>query len=332
MPFLGGEELKKVYRQAKAEKYGFTASNIAEPNVLIGLLDGAKTKNSDIVLQLSQSAAKFAGNGNPNTGLKSIGNYISALAEDYKIGVFLNMDHLKPNNMGFIKTCIESEIPSSIMIDASKKSFEENIRISRKVKDMVVDRDKDILIEAELGKIKGVEDEVKSEKAFYTNPDEAVEFVEKTNCDLLAISIGTQHGVSKGKDIELKPDIARDINKTLMENGIDIPLVLHGSSGLLSDQIKELIQYGICKINKDTRYQYEYARTAFDFYQEHANSILPSKGVRDDREGFFSDTDWSPNKSHFDPRVVSVEIRNRIAEVMEELTEQTGSAGKSIYK
>lgn len=332
MTFKGGSELKKVYEKAKKEGHGFIASNFAEPNILMGLLEGSSEKNSDLVTQLSQSASKFAGNGSDIAGIKAMGNYIETLAEGYEIGVFLNMDHLKIENMDFLEACIESDMPSSIMIDASKKPFEENVEASRKVKDMVLEREKDILIEAELGKIKGIEDEVESSEAFYTDPEEAVEFVERTKCDLLAISIGTQHGVSKGKEIELRPDIAKEVNEALHEHGIDIPLVLHGASGLLPEQLKEVLKYGICKLNKDTRYQYEYARTAFDFYQKHGDSIIPPEGVKDDREGFFSDSDWSPNKSNFDPRVVSREIRERIAEIIADLTEQTGSAGKSLYK
>lgn len=332
LTFKGGEELRKVYEKAKREGYGFIASNVAEPNILMGLLEGSSEKNSDLVTQLSHSASSFAGNGNDVAGLKAMGNYIEVLAEDYDIGVFLNMDHLKPDNMDFIEACIDLDIPSSIMIDASKKPFDENVKFSKKVKEMVIERDRDILIEAELGKIKGVEDEVSSEEAFYTDPEEAVEFVEKTKCDLLAISIGTQHGVSKGKDIELRPDIAKEVDEALKDHGIDIPLVLHGSSGLLAEQMREVLQYGICKLNKDTRYQYEYGRTALDFYEEHEGSILPPEGVKDDREGFFSDTEWSPNKSHFDPRVVSREIRQRIAEVVGDLIELTGSSEKSLYK
>ncbi|KXB07042.1 fructose-bisphosphate aldolase [candidate division MSBL1 archaeon SCGC-AAA382C18] len=332
MPYKKGDDLRKVYQKAKSENYGFIASNIAEPNILIGLLEGSDRKNSDLVTQLSSSAAEFAGGGDPVAGLKAIGTYIETLSQNYDIGVFLNMDHLKPENMDFIEKCIELGIPSSIMIDASKKSFEENIEISKKVKEIVKEKGKNILIEAELGKIKGVENDVQSSEAFYTDPEEAVEFAKRSKCDLLAISIGTQHGVSKGRNIELRPDIARDVDKKLMENDIDIPLVLHGSSGLLPEQEKEVIKYGICKFNKDTRYQYEYARTASDYYKKHTDSIHPPEGVEDDRAGFFSDTDWSPNKSHFDPRVVSGEIRVRIADVIAELTEHVGSANKSLYK
>ncbi|MFB6290728.1 MAG: class II fructose-bisphosphate aldolase [Candidatus Bipolaricaulia bacterium] len=330
MPFLTGSELEKVYERAKESGYGFIASNIAEPNILIGLLRAARERNSDLVLQLSNGASKFAGNGDPVRGLRVMSNYIEELADNYDFGVFLNMDHLKQSNMGLIKAAVDEQLASSIMIDASKESFEENVRITKEVVDYA--EGSGVLIEGELGKIKGVEDEeTASAEAFYTDPDEAVEYVKRTGIDLLAVSVGTQHGVSKGKDIELKVDLVKEISETLAEKGYDIPLVLHGSSGLVEEQLVQVLDHGVCKLNKDTRYQYEYARTALDYYLEHKDSILPPEGVKDDREGFFSDTDWSPVKSDFDPRVVSRVIRDRIQETAEELFEQAGSVEKSLY-
>ncbi|MBS3736068.1 MAG: class II fructose-bisphosphate aldolase [Candidatus Bipolaricaulota bacterium] len=330
MPFLTGSELEKVYAQAKKSGYGFIASNIAEPNTLIGVLRAARDKNSDLVLQLSNSASKFAGDGDPITGLRTMSNYIEELAENYDIGVFLNMDHLKESNMELIKAAIDEKLASSIMIDASKESFDDNVRITREVVEYA--EGSGILIEGELGKIKGVEDEeTASAEAFYTDPDEAVEYVKRTGIDLLAVSVGTQHGVSKGKDIELRVDLVEEINETLAGEGYDVPLVLHGSSGLVEEQLVQVLDYGVCKLNKDTRYQYEYARTALDFYLEHKDSVLPPEGVKDDREGFFSDIDWSPVKSDFDPRVVSRVIRDRIKETAGNLFEQAGSVDKSLY-
>lgn len=330
MPFLTGSELEKVYGQAKKSGYGFIASNIAEPNTLIGVLRAAQEKNSDLVLQLSNSASKFAGDGDPITGLRAMSNYIEELAENYDIGVFLNMDHLKEPNMELIKAAIDEKLASSIMIDASKESFDDNVRITREVVEYA--EGSGILIEGELGKIKGVEDEeTASAEAFYTDPEEAVEYVKRTGIDLLAVSVGTQHGVSKGKDIELRVDLVKEINETLGRAGYDVPLVLHGSSGLVEEQLVQVLDYGVCKLNKDTRYQYEYARTALDFYLEHKDSVLPPEGVKDDREGFFSDTDWSPVKSDFDPRVVSRVIRDRIQETAGSLFEQAGSVDKSLY-
>lgn len=330
MPFLTGTELEKVYGEAKKSGYGFIASNIAEPNILIGLLRAAQEKNSDLVLQLSNSASKFAGDGDPIRGLRAMSNYIDELAANCDFGVFLNMDHLKEPNMELIKAAVDEKLASSIMIDASKESFDDNVRITREVVDYA--EGSGILIEGELGKIKGVEDEeTASAEAFYTDPEEAVEYVKRTGIDLLAVSVGTQHGVSKGKDIELRVDLVEEISETLAEEGYDIPLVLHGSSGLVEEQLVQVLDYGVCKLNKDTRYQYEYARAALDFYLEHKDSVLPPEGVKDEGEGFFSDTDWSPVKSDFDPRVVSRKIRERIKKTAENLFEQAGSVNKSLY-
>ncbi len=330
MPFMDGFELDRVYEEAKKGGYGFMASNIVEPNVLIGLLEASKEKESDLVLQMSSGAAKFAGGGHPIQGLRTMSNYIKALAEDYKIGVFLNLDHFKEKEIDLIKIAIDEGLVSSIMIDASKEAFDENVRITHEVVRLA--EAKGILIEGELGKIKGVEDEeTASDEAFYTNPDEAVEFVERTNIDLLAISIGTQHGVSKGKSIELRTDLAQKINNALIEADKELPLVLHGSSGLLEAQIKEILKYGICKLNKDTSYQYEYSRTALEYYLDHKDSILPPEGVPDDRDSFFSESDWSPVKVDFDPRVVSKLIRERIKKTASMLIDQAGSGGKSLY-
>jgi fructose-bisphosphate aldolase class II len=329
VPFYGGDELGEVYGDALDEGFGLVASNVAEPNIMMGLMEGAESVDSDLLCQLSAGACRFAGDGDAVAGLKTMGNYIEVIAENHDIGVFLNMDH--QTDMEFIEAQIDLGIPSSIMIDASHEPFDENVARSRQVVEMIDDAGADILVEAELGRIKGAEDEIVSEEAFYTDPEEAVEFVERTGCDLLAISVGTQHGVAKGKDLELRPDIARDITETLRDHGLDTPLVLHGSSGLLPEQVEEMMQYGICKMNKDTRYQYEYTRTAYDYYHDHRDAIVPPADVSDDREGFFSDTDWSPNKDHFDPRVAGRKIRARIADVHADLAELSGSAGRSKF-
>lgn len=330
MPFLDGNYLKDVYSRARKKEYGFIASNIAEPNILMGLLDAYREANSDLVLQISSSASRFAGNGDEKSGLRAMSQYIKILAENYDIGVFLNLDHFKKKNIELIRIALEENLTSSIMIDASKESFAENVKITREVVKMA--EDKPVLIEGELGKIKGVEDEeTASDESFYTDPDEAVEFVRKTGVDLLAISVGTQHGVSKGKDIKLKVDLADKINQTLLRAGLKVPLVLHGTSGLMENQIKEILKHGVCKLNKDTRYQYEYARTALDFYMKHKKSIVPPEDVKDDRDGFFSDAQWSPDKSDFDPRVVSGKIRERIKEVALLLIKQAGSGGQSEF-
>jgi len=329
MTFHGGSDLATVYDDALNEGFGLIASNIAEPNTMIGLIEGAARVDSDLLLQMSNGACSFAGNGDPIAGLKTVGNYIDLIADQYDIGVFLNMDH--QTDLDTIDQQIDLEIPSSIMIDASHESFEENISRSKQVVDRIEEDGADILVEAELGKIKGVEDEIVAEKAFYTDPEQAVEFVDRTGCDLLAISVGTQHGVAKGKDIELRPDLTEEIRLALRDHGLDTPLVLHGSSGVQPDQLQEMLTHGICKVNKDTRYQYEYTRTAFDLYREEADEIVPPEGIEDHRDTFFNDVEWAPNKDRFDPRVAGRNIRERIADVYDDLATVAGSAGRSKF-
>ncbi|PSQ33483.1 fructose-bisphosphate aldolase [Halobacteriales archaeon SW_10_68_16] len=329
MTFYGGTELASVYEEALDEGFGLVASNVAEPNVMIGLLQGAAQADSDLLLQMSNGACTFAGNGDPIAGLQAMGTYIDLLAAQYDVGVFLNMDH--QTDLDTIRRQVELGIPSSIMIDASHEPFEENVARSRDVVEMTEEADGDILVEAELGKIKGVEDEIVAEEAFYTDPEQAVEFVDRTGCDLLAISVGTQHGVAKGRDLELRPDLAADIRAALRDHGLDTPLVLHGSSGVQPDQLRAMLEHGICKVNKDTRYQYEYTRTAYDRYRAHGDEIVPPEGVDGDRETFFNDVEWSPNKDYFDPRVAGRSIRDRIADVYADLAEAAGSAGRSQF-
>jgi len=329
MPFKGGTELREVYRRAKEGGYALVASNIAEPNILIGLLEGFQQRRSDLVLQISYSAAKFAGAGEALSGLRALSCYIRELAQNYGIGVFLNLDHMTKEQMDFLTAAVAEEIPSSIMIDASKEPFEENVRISHEVVELA--HRKGILVEGELGMIKGAEDELVSSEAFYTDPDEAVEFVARTGVDLLAISIGTEHGVSKGRELELRLEIAAAVDRALEERGFKIPLVLHGTSGLTAEQVRQVIQYGVCKLNKDTHYQYEYARAAHDFYLAHSQEIVPPQGIEVGAEDIFGAYGWSPVKGVFDPRVVSRKIRERIKATAMALIDQSGSAGKSLY-
>jgi len=329
VPFYGGSELASVYEDALSEGFGLVASNVAEPNVLVGLMEGASQAESDLLVQLSNGACTFAGNGDPIAGLRVMGTYLEVIAEQYDVGVFLNMDH--QTDLDVVQRQVELDIPSSIMIDASHEPFEENVEESRRVVEMVEEADADILVEAELGTIKGVEDEIVAEEAFYTDPEQAVEFVDRTGCDLLAISVGTQHGVAKGKDLELRPDLAGEIRTALHDHGLDTPLVLHGSSGVQPDQLRQMIEQGVCKVNKDTRFQYEYTRTAFDLYRSHTDDIVPPAETNGDRDAFFNDVPWSPDKDAFDPRVAGRQIRERIAEVYADLADASGSAGRSEY-
>jgi len=330
MTFHRGGRLRSVYDRARAEEFGFFASNLTTPEILVGLLRGAERTGSDLVVQLKRDTAEHVGDGDPAAGVSIIGEYLRSIGGNADVGVFCNVDHLRPDEREFLDVCLEAGIPASVMIDASDRSFEENVRITSEVRERVDRADGDVLLEAELGTIEGVEGGVETTEAFYTDPEEAVEFVERTGCDLLAVSIGTEHGVSAGRDLDLRPGLAADIDRALREHGFDVPLVVHGASGLEDDQIRELLSTGVCKFNKNTRYQYEYARTAHDYYAAHRDAIIPPEGVIDDREGFFADAEWEPRKAVFTPPAVIEEIRERLADVMADLTRLTGSAGRSL--
>jgi fructose-bisphosphate aldolase class II len=331
MPYASGPELSEAYARARRGGYGFVASNVTETNIMRGLIEGAERASSDLVVQVKRDSAAFAGRGNPETGLEILGRTVEALGRDADVGVFLNVDHVPADDRAFLEAAVESGIPSSLMIDASHDPFEENVERTREAVELVDAHDAAMLVEAELGVIKGMESGVETTEAYYTDPEEAVEFVDRTGCDLLAISIGTEHGVSKGRDLELRPGVARAVGDALADHGLDVPLVVHGASGLSDAQVRDLLSTGVCKLNKNTRYQYEFARTACDFYHEHESAIVPPAGVDDDRQGFFADAEWAPDKSVFRAHRVCTEISERIADVMVEVAELSGSAGESQF-
>ena len=329
MPFFGGTELHDVYQTAHAGGYGMVASNVTHPELLYGLLDGAARSKTDLVLQVKRDTLEYLGNGDVATGLAIVGDLLDRLAP--AVGVFLNVDHIRADDTELRGVAIDSDVPSSIMIDASHLPFEQNVETTNAVVETVRSRDGTTLVEAELGRIAGTESGTITGEAAHTDPAEAVSFVEQTGCDLLAISIGTQHGVAAGRDPELRIDRARYIDEALQRAGHDVPLVVHGSSGLTAADVAALLETGVCKLNTNTRYQYEYARTACEFYHDHATEIVPPASVADDRETLFAAASWQPDKAIFDPRVVGRQLREDIGSVYEELATVAGSRGRSHW-
>lgn len=331
MPYLGGRELGRVYRRAQAEQFALVANNFAEPNILLGILAAHEAARSDLLLQVTTGAAKFAGGGRPLAGLRSLVRYVQALAADATIGVFVNLDHVTPDGIDtFIRPALAEGLCASVMIDASALPLAENIRVTRAVVELA--QPYGVLVEGELGVIKGVEDHIAADEALYTDPDEAQVFVAETGVDLLAIAVGTEHGVSTGRELTLRPELARAIRDRLSSAGLARPLVLHGASGLSAEQVRTLVQAGVCKVNKDTTYQYVYARAAANFFQEHHGEILPPPGIAFDPVTFESAGGrWRPNKKLFDPRVLGRQIQDAIRSVAGEMIAQVGSGGKSLY-
>ncbi|MCU4744013.1 class II fructose-bisphosphate aldolase [Natronoglomus mannanivorans] len=336
MPYCHGDDLERAYRHARDGGYGFFASNVVQFDILVGLLRGADRVESDLVVQINEETAEFYGDGDPRAGLRAFGSYLQELAASKEVGVFCNIDHVRPDDEDedeeFLRACVQSGIPSSVMVDASAEPFEANVERTRDAVELVSEAEQEILVEAELGRVAGEEGgvETTADDAFYTDPERAVEFVDRTGCDLLAISVGTQHGVASDRKLDVRPDVARSVDDALRDHGLEVPLVVHGSSGLTDEQVRAFVDAGVRKFNKNTRYQYEYTRTAFDYYRNHEDSIVPPDDVTG-RETLYSEADWSPEKAHFHPSVAAEEVRTRLADVMAELAELTGSAGQSGY-
>ncbi len=248
---------KYVLEKAKQGKYAVGAFNFSNLEQLKAILNAANKKNSDVIVQVSSSAIKYM-------GLDVIVPMVTALSKDLNIAVCLNLDHGK--NFEIVKQCVDAGF-TNVMIDASDLSFEENVKLTKQCTDYAHGRN--VSVEAELGSLKGVEDEIESRESLYTKPEDAKKFVELTGIDSLAVSIGTSHGAYKfagesNLDIERLKEISRLVN---------IPLVLHGASGVSkelkqkfaesggkignangvsSQNLVEAVQNGICKVNVDT--------------------------------------------------------------------------------
>ncbi|MDD2627882.1 MAG: class II fructose-1,6-bisphosphate aldolase [Clostridia bacterium] len=255
----------EMFKKAYEGKYAIGAFNVNNMEIIQGIMEAAAETNSPVILQVSSGARKYA---NP-IYLKKL---VEAAIEDAKtkgreLDVVLHLDH--GDTFELCKSCIDSGF-TSVMIDGSKYSFEENIKLTKRVVDYAHERG--VVVEAELGKLAGIEDDVNvSEKdASFTSPDEAVEFVERTGCDSLAIAIGTSHGAYKFKgEAKLRFDILEEISKRLP----GYPLVLHGASsvpegfvnmcnkyggnipgakGVPEELLRKAATYGVCKINIDS--------------------------------------------------------------------------------
>ena len=321
--FYQGNKLKEVFLKAKKERFGIVASNIVFDSQVRGIIQGYEAQKSDGLLQMSGGAVKYAAGETKNmeAGAQLISSMVKIISNQYaNSGVGLHIDHATPNYFDFVVYCIENGLVSSVMIDASKEEFAENIRISQEV--VKVAHRNNVLVEGEIGYIKGAEDEIVSDTELYTRPDEALEYVQKTGVDLFAASVGTNHGVTKGSQVTLKLDLIKEIDDLLIANNVETGIVLHGASGLTAKQQIDAIKNGVVKINKDTRYQIEFAQSTQAYWAKEIDSIVRPDNV--------TEADYIPDKKRFDPRKWIVKSEAAMQAAVEELTQITGSAGKSI--
>lgn len=233
---MGLTTTTEMFKKAYEGGYAIGAFNVNNMEIIQGIMEAANEQNAPVILQVSAGARKYA---NP-IYLKKL---VEAAIECNKqvgrdIPVVLHLDH--GPDFETCKACIDSGF-TSVMIDGSKYSFEENVALTKKVVEYAHPRG--VVVEAELGKLAGIEDDVNvdAKDAMYTDPDEAYRFVKETGCDSLAIAIGTSHGAYKFKgEAKLRFDILEEVSKRLP----GFPIVLHGASSVPQEFVKMCNEYG----------------------------------------------------------------------------------------
>ena len=228
MPLVNTREM---FKKAYAGGYAIGAFNVNNMEIIQGITEAAKEENAPLILQVSAGARKYAN----HTYLVKL---VEAALIETNLPIALHLDH--GDSFELCKSCIDGGF-TSVMIDGSHLTFEENIALTRRVVEYA--RDKDVTVEGELGRLAGIEDDIKvtSEDATYTHPDEVEEFVERTGVDSLAIAIGTSHGAYKFKgEAKLRFDILEEIGKRLP----NYPIVLHGASSVIPAYVEKINQYG----------------------------------------------------------------------------------------
>ncbi|HIU52175.1 MAG TPA: class II fructose-1,6-bisphosphate aldolase [Candidatus Merdicola faecigallinarum] len=216
---------KEMFEKSMKEHFAIGAFNVNNMEIIQGIVDAAAKQNSPVILQASSGAIKYA-------RVNYLMKMVEAALEEHDIPVALHLDH--GPDFETCKMCVDSGF-TSVMIDGSKYDFEENVRITKEVVDYA--HAHGVVVEAELGKLAGIEDDVNvaAEDAMYTDPDQAAEFVKRTGCDSLAIAIGTSHGAYKFKgEAKLRFDILKEIKEKIPNT----PIVLHGASTVIPELVK----------------------------------------------------------------------------------------------
>lgn len=278
---------KDILLHAQKNNYAVGAFNVNNMEIVQAIADAAEELQAPVIMQASQGGIKYAGI-----------EYVAALgkkaAELVSAPVTLHLDH--GTDFDQVMLCLRHGF-SSVMIDGSRFPLEENIAFTKRVVEIA--HPLGVSVEAELGKIGGTEDHIVVDErdATFTDPDEAKRFVEETGVDSLAIAVGTAHGVYKGE-----PKIDFDRIKAIRSK-VDVPLVLHGSSGVPYEALEKAISLGICKINIDTD-----LRISF------------TDGVREVLEN---------NPNEIDPRKILGPAREKMTETIKEKIKVFGSQGKA---
>lgn len=251
---------KEILLKAQAGGYAVGAFNVENMEMVQAVAEAAEELQSPVIMQTTPSTVKYA-------GLDYYLANVKTAAERVSVPVVMHLDH--GSSFELAMQALRTGY-TSIMIDGSHASFEDNIAVSRAVTDAC--RPSEIPVEAELGKVGGKEDDLDGGTDNpYTDPEEAKEFVERTGVDSLAVGIGTAHGVYKGE-----PKLQFDILSRIRD-AVDVPLVLHGTSGVPDEAVKECIKRGICKVNYATDLRIAFTKGVNQIFAADADTIDPKK-------------------------------------------------------
>lgn len=295
MPLVNTQEM---FRKAYLCGYAIGAFNVNNMEIVQGITEAAKLENAPVILQVSKGARAYA----KHVYLMKM---IEAALEDTDLPIAVHLDH--GPDFETAKSCIDGGF-TSVMIDGSHHTFEKNIEETRKVVEYAHSQKKYVTVEAELGRLAGVEDEVSvsSEDSSYTHPDEVEEFVKRTGCDSLAIAIGTCHGAFKFKgEPKLRFDILEEVGRRLP----GFPIVLHGASSVVPEYVEMINQFGgvmpgaqgvpewmlrkaasmaVCKINIDSDLRLAFTAEVRRHFAQHPEHFDPREYLRDARDGIRS--------------------------------------------
>ena len=281
---------KEMFKKAYKGGYAIGAFNVNNMEIVQGITEAAADLNAPLILQVSKGARAYAN----HTYLMKL---VEAAVEETGLPIALHLDH--GDSFDICKSCIDGGF-TSVMIDASSKSFEDNIALTRQVVEYAHDRG--VVVEAELGTLAGIEDDVNvsAEDSSYTRPEDVQEFVERTGCDSLAIAIGTSHGAYKfkpGTKPQLRFDILEDVERRLP----GFPIVLHGSSsvpqefvkiinenggnmpgaiGVPEDQLRRAASMAVCKINIDSDLRLAMTATLSKYFNDHPDHFDPRQYLK----------------------------------------------------
>lgn len=259
---------KEIMVEAAKEGYAVGAFNITDLLQFEAVIDAAIEKKSPVIVQTSVKPSKFL-------GTEMMVAIYRTLASSAPVPVCLHLDHC--TEIEYCKKCADAGY-TNIMIDASKQSYEENIRQTKEVVDYS-HKVGNISVEGELGTVGGVEDQIKvaEDEAQLANPKQSVEFVERTGLDIFAPAIGTAHGVYKTKNPKIDFERLATIHKMLNSNGIKTPVVVHGGTGLPEDYIKRLLAAGGAKFNVSTELKHTLIDAKFEYISAHRDEYDPGK-------------------------------------------------------